>query len=209
MLKYSHSIIFPKKSKSGYLYSGKSIGTIETLLAIVMFVSLSCNEVPEKQAHTVIIKNSLIDGKAIDTSKGVLENINTVARLSTLSKAIISTGILSNLSEDGPITLFAPDDSAFAKLPHGAVENLLKPTMKYSFSNILNYHIVKGAVYSSDLKDGQVLKTIEGKELEVSIKNGKIKINNANVTIRDIYTSNAVIHLIDVVLIPKKGTRPL
>ena len=81
--------------------------------------------------------------------------------------------------------------------------------MKYSFSNILNYHIVKGAVFSSDLKDGQVLKTVEGKDLAISVKNGKIKINNANVTITDIYTSNAVIHLIDAVLIPKKGTRSL
>ena len=64
-------------------------------------------------------------------------------------------------------------------------------------------------MFSSDLKDGQVLKTVEGKDLAISVKNGKIKINNANVTITDIYTSNAVIHLIDAVLIPKKGTRSL
>ena len=208
MLKFSHSTINTIKPIKSYLLSSKSISVMKIFLAISIFVLTGCNGNP-KQQEPIIKKNSAVDGKAIDTSKGVLENINKVARLSILSKAINATGVLNNLSEYGPITLFAPDDSAFAKLPLGAVENLLKPTMKYSFSNILNYHIVKGAVFSSDLKDGQVLKTVEGKDLAISVKNGKIKINNANVTITDIYTSNAVIHLIDAVLIPKKGTRSL
>jgi uncharacterized surface protein with fasciclin (FAS1) repeats len=184
------------------------MSVMKIFLAIAIFVFAGCNGNP-KQQEPVIKKNSVVDGKKIDTSKGVLENIKTVARLSILSKAINATGVLNNLSEDGPITLFAPDDSAFAKLPKGALEHLLKPTMKYSFSNILNYHIVKGEVFSSDLKEGQVLKTIEGKDLTITVKNGKIKINNANVTITDIYTSNAVIHIIDAVLIPNKGTRSL
>ena len=208
MLKSPRSTISTIKPIICYLLNSESISVMKIFLAIAIFVFAGCNGNP-KQQEPIIKKNIEVDGKTIDTSKGVLENINKVARLSILSKAINATGVLNNLSEDGPITLFAPDDSAFAKLPLGAVENLLKPTMKYSFSNILNYHIVKGAVFSADLKDGQVLKTIEGKDLAISVKNGKIKINSANVTITDIYTSNAVIHLIDAVLIPKKGTRSL
>ena len=206
MLKLSFVNMLRIILKNGNFFRCKSI--MKIFLVITIFVFASCHENPKQKEHT-INKNSTVGGKTIDSTKGVLENINTIPQLSILSKAINSTGILNNLSEEGPITLFAPDDSAFAKLPQGAVENLLKPTMKYSFSNILNYHIVKGAVFSSDLKDGQVLKTVEGKDLAISVKNGKIKINNANVTITDIYTSNAVIHLIDAVLIPKKGTRSL
>ncbi len=206
MLKLPYYIILAIKLKNHYFFRGYSI--MKPLLAITIFIFSACNEAP-KQKESIVKKNSSVGGKTIDSSKGVMENINTISRLSILSKAINATGVLNNLSEDSPITLFAPNDSAFAKLPKGALEHLLKPTMKYSFSNILNYHIVNGEVFSSDFNDGQVLKTVEGKDLVISVKNGKVKINNANVTITDIYTSNAVIHLIDAVLIPKKGTRSL
>ena len=205
MLKLLYSI---KNTKTKRAIALNAIYMLKIFFTITTFIIVGCNE-NHKHLAGVIKKNSLVDSSIIDSTKTLLENINTIPRLSILSKAINATGVLNNLSEDGPVTLFAPDDSAFAKLPQGAVENLLKPTMKYSFSNILNYHIVKGEVFSSDLKDGKVLKTIEGKDLDISVKNGNIKINNANVTITDIYTSNAVIHLIDAVLIPKKGTRSL
>ncbi|HEY0059819.1 MAG TPA: fasciclin domain-containing protein, partial [Flavisolibacter sp.] len=93
---------------------------------------------------------------------------------------------------------------AFEKLPAGTVDNLLKPEMKGDLTNVLTYHVVAGALRAADLKDGQKLKTVQGKELTVSMKDGKVMIDGATVTTADVISSNGVTHVIDAVVMPKK-----
>ena len=122
----------------------------------------------------------------------------------TLVKAVTTAGLVETLKGAGPFTIFAPTNAAFAALPAGTVEGLLKPESKDALTKILTYHVVAGAVKAADLKDGQKVKTLQGEELTVSIKEGKVMINGANVTTADLTGSNGVVHVIDAVLMPKK-----
>lgn len=123
---------------------------------------------------------------------------------STLVAAVKAAGLDSVLSGAGPFTIFAPTNAAFAKLPAGTVEGLLKPEKKADLAGILTYHVVAGNLKAADLKDGMMLKTVNGKELKVSIKDGKVMVDGANVTAADLTGSNGVIHVIDAVVMPKK-----
>jgi uncharacterized surface protein with fasciclin (FAS1) repeats len=120
----------------------------------------------------------------------------------TLVAAVKAAGLVDTLSGKGPFTVFAPTDAAFAKLPAGTVDSLLKPENKKKLQTILLYHVVAGKVLSTDLKSGSV-KTVEGGDLTVDISGGTVKINDATVTKADIPASNGVIHVIDTVLLPK------
>ena len=122
----------------------------------------------------------------------------------TLVAAVKAAGLVETLKGAGPFTVFAPTNSAFAALPAGTVDGLLKPEQKSALTGILTYHVVSGAVKSGDLKDGQKVKTLQGEELLVSIKDGKVMINGANVTAADLTASNGVVHVLDGVLMPAK-----
>ncbi|MEO6251941.1 MAG: fasciclin domain-containing protein [Ferruginibacter sp.] len=122
----------------------------------------------------------------------------------TLVAAVTAAGLVETLKGAGPFTVFAPTNAAFAALPAGTVEGLLKPESKDALTKILTYHVVAGAVKAADLKDGQKVKTLQGEELTVSIKDGKVMINGAHVTAADLTGSNGVVHVIDAVLMPKK-----
>lgn len=122
----------------------------------------------------------------------------------TLVAAVKAAGLVETLKGAGPFTIFAPTNAAFAALPAGTVDGLLMPEKKADLTGVLTYHVVAGAVKSSDLKDGQKVKTLQGGELTVAIKDGKVTINGANVTAADLTGSNGVIHVIDGVLSPKK-----
>lgn len=122
----------------------------------------------------------------------------------TLVAAVTAAGLVETLKGAGPFTVFAPTNAAFNALPAGTVDGLLKPESKGALTNILTYHVVAGAVKAADLKDGQKVKTLQGEELTVSIKDGKVMINGANVTAADLEGSNGVVHVIDAVLMPKK-----
>ena len=121
----------------------------------------------------------------------------------TLVAAVKAAGLVKTLSEAGPFTVFAPTNAAFEKLPKGTVESLLTPGKKADLTGILTYHVVAGIVKAADLKDGQMIKTINGKELKVTIKEGKVMIGGANVTAADLVAGNGVVHVIDAVLLPK------
>ena len=123
---------------------------------------------------------------------------------STLVAAVTAAGLVETLKGAGPFTIFAPTNAAFAALPAGTVDGLLKPESKTKLTSILTYHVVAGAVKAADLTDGQKVKTLQGEELTVSIKDGKVMINGANVTAADLTGSNGVVHVIDGVLMPKK-----
>lgn len=120
----------------------------------------------------------------------------------TLAAAVTAAGLVETLQGDGPFTVFAPTDAAFAAI-QSDVDTLLKPENKAKLANILTYHVVSGKAMASDLKDGQELTTVQGGKLEVSIKDGKVMINGANVTSADVHASNGIVHVIDKVILPK------
>lgn len=122
----------------------------------------------------------------------------------TLVAAVKAAGLVETLSGAGPFTVFAPTNAAFEKLPKGTVESLLTPEKKADLTGILTYHVVAGAFKAADLTDGQMIKTVNGKELKVTIKDGKVMINGATVTAADLVAGNGVVHVIDAVVLPKK-----
>jgi uncharacterized surface protein with fasciclin (FAS1) repeats len=126
------------------------------------------------------------------------------AQFKTLTKALGSAGLVTTLQGKGPFTVFAPTDAAFAALPKGTVENLLKPENKAQLTKILTYHVVPGSVLSTGLKSGDV-KSVEGTSLKVGVNAGKVTVSGANVVKADIKASNGVIHVIDKVLMPSNG----
>ena len=122
-------------------------------------------------------------------------------QFNTLVAAVKAAGLVDTLNGKGPFTVFAPTDEAFAKLPAGTVEGLLKPENKEKLAGILTYHVVAGKVMAADVKTSNV-KTVNGKEAAIKVDAGKVKIGAANVVKTDIAASNGVIHVIDTVLIP-------
>ncbi|MEG3959822.1 fasciclin domain-containing protein [Microcoleus sp. herbarium2] len=123
------------------------------------------------------------------------------AQFKTLTKALGSAGLVATLQGKGPFTVFAPTDAAFAALPKGTVENLLKPENKAQLTRILTYHVVPGSVLSTSLKSGDV-KSVEGTSLKVAVTPQQVTVGGAKVVKADIKASNGVIHVIDKVLIP-------
>jgi uncharacterized surface protein with fasciclin (FAS1) repeats len=120
----------------------------------------------------------------------------------TLVTAVQAAGLVETLSGNTPFTVFAPTDEAFAKLPKGTLEKLLKPENKATLQKILTYHVVSGAVESKSLKSGRV-KTVEGNQVDVGVSTrGRIRVNKSRVIQADIKASNGVIHVIDSVLLP-------
>ena len=119
----------------------------------------------------------------------------------TLEAAVVAAGLAGTLSGDGPFTVFAPTDAAFAALPEGTVETLLKPENKDQLVSILTYHVVPGAVKSSDLTEGMTAATVQGGNVTFTLDGGA-KVNGANITAADIAASNGVIHVIDTVIMP-------
>ena len=162
-------------------------------VATFMFVSANAQE-----------KSVLVGGAPMLPSKNIIENAVNSKDHTTLVAAVKAAGLVETLSSAGPFTVFAPTNEAFDKLPKGTVEGLLKADKKADLTSILTYHVVPGALKAADLKDGQKLKTVQGKELTVSIKDGKVMIDGATVTIADVVSSNGVTHIIDAVLMPKK-----
>jgi uncharacterized surface protein with fasciclin (FAS1) repeats len=120
----------------------------------------------------------------------------------TLVAAVKAAGLVETLQGTGPFTVFAPTDEAFAKLPAGTVEELLKPENKEKLVAILTYHVVPGKVMAADVKTMKA-KTVNGKELTVEVADGKVTVDKANVVKTDIVGSNGVIHVIDAVVLPK------
>lgn len=120
---------------------------------------------------------------------------------STLIAAVEAAGLVETLKGDGPFTVFAPTDAAFAALPDGTVETLLKPENKDQLVSILTYHVVPGAVMSSDLSEGLEAVTVQGGKVAFTLKDGA-QVNDAKITAADISASNGVIHVIDKVIIP-------
>lgn len=122
----------------------------------------------------------------------------------TLVAAVKAAGLVETLKGKGPFTVFAPTDEAFAKLPAGTVETLLKPENKDKLVAILTYHVVAGNVQAADVVKLKSAETIQGSGVKITVADGKVMVNEANVVKTDIACGNGVIHVIDTVLIPKE-----
>lgn len=121
----------------------------------------------------------------------------------TLVAAVKAADLVETLQSAGPFTVFAPTDEAFAKLPAGTVENLLKPENKAKLQAVLKYHVVPGKVLAADVKPGAVA-TAQGGKLTITVRDGKVMVDNATVVKTDVMASNGVIHVIDSVVLPKE-----
>lgn len=124
------------------------------------------------------------------------------ADFSTLVAALKAAGLVDVLSGEGPFTVFAPTNAAFAKLPAGTVESLLAPENKQKLIDILTYHVVPGAVYAKDVVELSEATTVQGGTVDISASAAGVMIDNANVVTTDIKASNGVIHVIDSVILP-------
>jgi uncharacterized surface protein with fasciclin (FAS1) repeats len=160
-------------------------------------------------------KTVMVGGAAMFPSKNIIQNAVNSKDHTTLVAAVKAAGLVDTLKGPGPFTVFAPTDAAFAKLPAGTVDKLLKPENKAMLTNVLTYHVVAGKMDSTDLMakakkmGGKVeLTTVEGDSLWVISKDGGLwlkdsKGGTARITIADVYQSNGVIHVIDTVVMPK------
>lgn len=152
-------------------------------------------------------KTVMVGGAAMYPSKNIIENAVNSRDHTMLVAAVKAAGLVHTLEGKGPFTVFAPTDAAFGKLPAGAVDALAKPENKAALTKILTYHVVAGRYDASDLTDGKMLKTVEGEQLTVKRKDGKIWIIDAKgdasmVSISNVHQSNGVIHVVDTVLMP-------
>lgn len=132
----------------------------------------------------------------------IVDTAIAAGQFSTLVAAVQAAGLVETLKGEGPFTVFAPTDAAFAALPEGTVENLLKPENKDQLVAVLTYHVVAGKVMSADIAGKSMeVDSVQGSAISVNAMNG-VKVDNANVITADIETSNGVIHVIDAVILP-------
>ncbi|MEO6805433.1 MAG: fasciclin domain-containing protein [Edaphobacter sp.] len=159
-------------------------------------------------------KDPMVGGAAMYPTKTIVENAANSPIHKTLVAAVKAAGLVDTLNSPGPFTVFAPTDDAFAKLPAGTVETLVKPENKDTLVKILTYHVVAGRISSRELErmikkgDGKAtLKTVQGEDLTATMSDGHIMLTDAKggmatITTADVFQSNGVIHVIDTVLMP-------
>ncbi|MRX28336.1 fasciclin domain-containing protein [Kangiella sp. HZ709] len=138
-----------------------------------------------------------------EQSKDIVTTAVENGNFKTLAAALGAAGLVDTLQGKGPFTVFAPTDEAFAKLPEGTVEELLKPENKDKLTAILTYHVVAGKVKAKDVVKLSSAKTVNGQSVDIKVSNGGVKVDNANVVATDVKASNGIIHVIDNVILPK------
>lgn len=137
-------------------------------------------------------------------AKDVVATAQGNAQLSTLVKAVGAAGLVETLQGEGPFTVFAPTNDAFASI-QDTVDTLLMPENKGDLKSVLTYHVVRGELKAADLTDGQELETVNGEKLTVSVNGDTVKVGDATVVTPDVDVSNGVVHVIDQVLVPPAG----
>ncbi len=134
-------------------------------------------------------------------SKDIVDTAVAAGSFNTLAAALTAAGLVDTLKGEGPFTVFAPTDAAFAALPAGTVEDLLKPENKDKLIAVLTYHVVAGKVMSTDLSEGMTAATVQGADITITLEGGA-KVNGAVISAADVEASNGVIHVIDAVILP-------
>jgi len=174
----------------------KRSNIVLSVLLVLTFVVAACapaptpTAVPEPTAMPEPMLKDIVDTAVAD------------GRFTTLVAAVTAAELVETLKGEGPFTVFAPTDDAFAKLPAGTIDELLKPENKQALTDILLYHVVSGKVMAADVTGLTSATTVLGKDVAVKVEGGNVFINDAQVIITDIETSNGVIHVIDTVILP-------
>ena len=140
---------------------------------------------------------------AAASGKDIVDTAVAAGSFKTLAKALHAADLVETLQGEGPFTVFAPTDEAFAKLPAGTLESLLKPENKAKLQRILTYHVVAGKVMAADVAKTQSAKAVSGDVITIATRGGTVAVDNATVVKTDILASNGVIHVIDAVMLPK------
>jgi uncharacterized surface protein with fasciclin (FAS1) repeats len=151
-------------------------------------------------AATALAGPALADNHGM--AKDIVDTAVAADGFETLVAAVQAGGLVETLKGEGPFTVFAPTDAAFAALPEGTLDSLLQPENKDQLVSILTYHVVPGKVMSGDLSDGMMAATVNGAEVTIGTEGG-VTVNGANVVSADIEASNGVIHVIDAVILPE------
>jgi uncharacterized surface protein with fasciclin (FAS1) repeats len=177
-----------------------------TFLMIVLFNA--CGETSPTSATTnASSDNTPIGGQSAVKDDVSMKDVVKVAIASpdhkTLVTAVVAANLVDVLSNAGPFTVFAPTDAAFAKLPAGTVEGLLKPDKKDALTDILQYHVTTSSLKTEYLSDGMKLGMVNGGSATITVKDGKYQINGANI-VASVVASNGIVHVIDAVLLPPK-----
>lgn len=141
-----------------------------------------------------------------ETSKDIVDIAESDGRFKTLVAALKAAGLVDTLKGKGPFTVFAPTDEAFAKLPSGTLDDLLKPENKETLAEILTYHVTPGKVLAADAikLDGKEVTMVNGDKVKIKVKDNSVYINGAKVIVTDIMAKNGVIHVIDAVIMPSE-----
>jgi uncharacterized surface protein with fasciclin (FAS1) repeats len=168
------------------------------------------------QDGKVMVGNANVTKTDIETQNGVIHVIDAVmmpgdivdvavgaGSFNTLVSAVKAAGLVETLKGDGPFTVLAPTDAAFAKLPAGTLDELLDPANKEKLQKILTYHVIPGNVMAADVVKLKSAKTVNGQDVTISTSMGNVMIDNAKVVQTDIKALNGVIHVIDAVILPK------
>jgi uncharacterized surface protein with fasciclin (FAS1) repeats len=190
-------------SKRIALFSAAAFGALALTATLIAPVSAQDKMKSEMSGE----KTVMVGGAAMFPSKNIIQNAVNSKDHTTLVAAVKAAGLVDTLEGKGPFTVFAPTNAAFGKLPAGTVDTLVKPENKATLTKILTYHVVPGKLEAASLTDGKKLKTAEGEDLTVKLKDGKVWIVDAKggtsmVTISNVNQSNGVIHVVDTVLMP-------
>jgi uncharacterized surface protein with fasciclin (FAS1) repeats len=152
-------------------------------------------------AYMLFVGLTAVSANDHHEKKDIVDTAVAAGSFKTLAAALQAAGLVETLKGNGPFTVFAPTDEAFAKLPAGTVDALLKDKAK--LTKILTYHVVAGNVMAKDVVKLKEAKTVQGSSAKIMVKDGKVMVDNANVIKTDIVASNGVIHVIDSVIMPK------
>lgn len=153
-------------------------------------------------AAAVLLATAQAASDSSNASHDIVAVASSAGSFNTLVAALKAAGLVETLQGPGPFTVFAPTDEAFAKLPAGTVESLLKPENKQKLIGILTYHVLPGKVMAADVKTMSA-RTVNGQDLAITVESGGVMVNNAHVVVTDIAASNGVIHVIDNVVLPQ------
>ena len=164
-----------------------------------------------RNAHKLFITAALLAVTSLavaghheqEKPKDIVDTAVEAGRFSTLATALDAAGLIDTLKGDGPFTVFAPTDEAFAKLPAGTVENLLRPENRDQLIAVLSYHVVAGRVEAADVVKLDTAETVNGASVTITVADNGVRVDHANVVATDIGASNGVIHVIDSVILPR------
>jgi len=154
-------------------------------------------------ALAVMFSTEVFGGHHSKAKSDIVDTAVAAGNFTTLAAALQAGGLVETLKGDGPFTVFAPTDEAFAKLPAGTVESLLKPENKDQLVSILTYHVVAGKVMAADVVTLSSATTVNGSDVKISVTDGSVFVNDSRVVATDIKASNGVIHVVDTVILPE------